>query len=491
MKKILCGFFISFFLISTLVTVYAEEEPDGVYEVYLQYTSMVTDKSGIEDVEKAINDISIPAINVKLNIVPVFIGNLAADTAYAIASNEKIDIVNVGLTNNISSMVSEGLLLPLDELLEERGQDILKVNADVADAQKINGVTYAISQYPYAASCVGFSYNKTMAEDYGIEMSDGMTLDDFASIGEVLKEQGVYLTSVGLSSELAYQFFYPMESFGEACDYGAILNPAENTEIIDLYDSEELRTFYKTVRKWYELGYLPENQMLDESEINNLYAQEKLFCLPTNIDPDQMRNISGSQDFEVGLVKTSNPIVTTSHADEFMLGIASSCQNPEAAMDFINLIYSDPDVANLLNYGVEGLDYVPVDGTENVITKEGTENADSSRYGSGFVRFGNPLSIKIMSPLTDDYYDELLEWKASADISKCFGYIFDSTDFSVQAINIAKILDEYLPILNVGLAPDVDAQIDAMVEELKTAGIDEIIAANNEKLQEYIQSKEQ
>ena len=39
------------------------------------------------------------------------------------------------------------------------------------------------------------------------------------------------------------------------------------------------------------------------------------------------------------------------------------------------------------------------------------------------------------------------------------------------------------------MAQDVDAEMDALVAALQEAGIDEIIAANNEQLQEYLQTK--
>ena len=461
------------------------EQPGEPYEVYLQYTVMNTEQTGIQDVEDAINEISIPAIGVKVHITPVFIGDLPSETAYAIAGGEKIDIVNVGLTHDIMTMVSDGYLLPLDGLLLERGPAVLKATKKVSDAQKIGGVTYAISQYPYAARCTGFLFNKKIAEENGIEMYDGMTMQELENIGRVLKNQDVYLTSMGLSSQLSYQFFCPFEAFGEAANYGAILDPADNSRIINIYDSDELREFYRTIRRWFEAGYLPENQMLNEVSIIRLFNERRLFGIPTNVTADQMGGASPDRD----IVLLSAPMVTNSSVHEFMLGIASTCQNPEAAMDFINLIYENADLANLLNYGIEGVDYVKVPGASHVITTAGTANEDGSRYGSGFSRFGDPMMVYVKEPLTDDYYEELAAWETNARTSLSFGYSFDAEAFSVEARNIARILDEYLPILNVGMAQDVDAEMDALVAALQEAGIDEIIAANNEQLQEYLQTK--
>ncbi|MBR3401874.1 MAG: ABC transporter substrate-binding protein [Parasporobacterium sp.] len=454
-------------------------------EVYLQYTVFNTEQTGIQDVEEAINEISIPAIGVKVHITPVFIGDLPSETAYAIAGGEKIDIVNVGLTHDIMTMVSDGYLLPLDELLLERGPAVLKATEKVSDAQKIGGVTYAISQYPYAARCTGFLFNKKIAEENGIEMHNGMTLQELENAGKVLKNKDVYLTSLGLSAELSYQFFCPFEAFGEAANYGAILDPADNSRITNIYDSEELREYYRTIRRWFEAGYLPENQMLNEVSIIRLFNERRLFGIPTNVTADQLGGASPDRD----IVLLSDPMVTNSSVHEFMLGIASTCQNPEAAMDFINLIYENADLANLLNYGIEGVDYVKVPGASHVITTAGTANEDGSRYGSGFSRFGDPMMVYVKEPLTDDYYEELAAWETNARTSLSFGYSFDAEAFSVEARNIARILDEYLPILNVGMAQDVDAEMDALVAALQEAGIDEIIAANNEQLQEYLQTK--
>ena len=484
MKKYMCILLVTMLCILRQISVYAETD-DEIYEIYIQYTTINTEQNDISVVEEAINEISIPEIGARIHIVPVFIGNLASDTAYSISSGEKIDIVNVGLTNDMTTMVSEGLLLPLDELLEKYGNEILSVNANVSEAQKVNGVTYAISQYPYAANSGGFYYNKSMADSLGIDMHDGMTIEELGDIGEKLKKHGVYLTSVGLSSHLSMIFFCSMESFGPSGNYGVIMHPADNTEIINIYESDELREYYLTIRNWYEKGYLPENALIDETEVTQMFREGKIFGIPTNVTSGQLGN-GNFKSFTADVIRTDEIITSTSGATEFMLGIASTCKNPEVTMKFINLIYSNPDVANLLNYGIEGLDYIRVDGTKNVITTDGTENIDNSGYGSGFAKFGNPMSQLIKYPLTDEYYSEIRKWENSAKKSLSFGYSFDAGDYALEAINISKILEEYLPILNVGFAEDVDSQIDELIEKLDEAGMNKIIEANNACLQEYL-----
>ncbi len=105
--------------------------------------------------------------------------------------------------------------MELDDLIAEYGEDVAAVTENVAEAQKIDGVTYAVSGYPYAATGGGFVYNKTMAEQYGIEMHDGMTFEELTEAAEILKENGVYITTFGNSAELNYKFFEAIENMAQ------------------------------------------------------------------------------------------------------------------------------------------------------------------------------------------------------------------------------------------------------------------------------------
>jgi hypothetical protein len=180
--------------------------------------------TNIENVEAALNKITLEKINCTVDIVPVFIGELASTISLGVAGDEKLDIVTVGLTYAMSAAVADETILPLDELLAERGQGALAATAHVAEAQKVNGQTYGLTGYTYAANSGGFVYNKTMADKYGIKMFDGMTAEDLTAAAEILKQNGIYLTTMGNSSELAYKFLYGGDHFGSNAPYGSILD---------------------------------------------------------------------------------------------------------------------------------------------------------------------------------------------------------------------------------------------------------------------------
>lgn len=458
------------------------EEP---YEIAVQFIGLNESNNDLEAVEAAINEITLEKINATVDLQPLFIGDMGTTTSMGIAGGEKMDIVTVGLVYAMSSAVKDGVLLELDDLIAERGSAISEVCSNVEAAQKINGKTYAVSGYPYPAVSGGFVYNKTVADKLGLDMHDGMTIDDLTAVGETLKENGMYLTSFSNSSQLNFKFMNSVDVYGASGDYGVVMDPSNDTTVENIFATDEFKHYCETVKTWFDNGYLPEDQMTDTTSVQQHFANQKVFGTSTAYTPDQIA-VWTNPDFETGIISMGNPIIQTSFAQEMMLGIAATSERPDKCMDLINLIYSDADVANLFNYGIEGTDYVAVDGTDNVITYDGTANADHSGYYTSFMHFGNPTTRHIVAPLTDEYVNDLEAFNDSAVVSKAFGYAFDAEAYSTQAAGISAVLAEQLPLLNAGQVEDVDAAIEKLVADLQTAGIDEVIAANQEQLDAYL-----
>ena len=467
----------------------APEEPvinfdEDPYEVSIQFVGLFEQNTNIENVEAALNAITLEKINCTVDIVPVFIGELPSTISLGVAGDEKLDIVTVGLTYAMSAAVADETIIALDELLAERGQGALAATSHIAEAQKINGETYGLTGYTYAAMSGGFVYNKTMADKYGIKMWDGMTQADLTAAAEILKQNGVYLTTFGNSAELNYKFLNGGDHFGSNAPYGSIMDPT-STEIINIYNTQEIRDYFKTVKSWADAGYLPADQLTDTTRTQEYFQGQVIFGTSTAYTANQLGSWISS-DFEVGIVSTSVPGISTASVQEFMLAIAANCERPDKAMDLLNLIYTDPAVANLLQYGVEGTDYAFVDGSDCVITRAGTANADGNSYSAPFVHFGKNSDLLVMDPLTESYYADAEKLEAAAVKSACFGYSFDSSDWGAESGAISSILQEKLPMLNAGVVADVDQAVDELVAALEDAGINDIIAANQEQLNAYL-----
>ena len=459
-----------------------DEDP---YEIAITIIGLNESNNDLEKVEEAVNAITLPKINATVDIQPLFIGDMGTTTTMGIAGGEKMDIVTVGLVYSLSNAVSDGVLLPLDDLLAERGPAAAEVTERVAEAQKINGVTYALSGYPYSAMTGGFAYNKTMADELGIEMHDEMTWDELSAAGEKLKEKGVYLTKYGNSAQLNLKFESAFDVFGSSGEYGVLMDPANSSTIENIFESELFEKYCERNKEWFDKGYLPADQMTDSTSVQQMFADQSVFMTSTAYTPDQIA-VWTNPNFETGLIKVADGLITTGGAVEMILGIAATSERPDKCMDLLNLIYEDGELATLLNYGVEGLDYVKVEGTEHVITAEGTTNADHSGYYTTFSHFGDPLKRVVVAPLTDAYYDELKAFNDEAKVSEAFGYSFNADQYPTEAAAISAVLQEKLPMLNAGQVSDVHAAVEDLKAALDQAGMNDVIAGNQEQLDAYL-----
>lgn len=77
--------------------------------------------------------------------------------------------------------------------------------------------------------------------------------------------------------------------------------------------------------------------------------------MPTGDQGTDLDNLSGMVNIQLG----DQPQLLTSYfAGLEGVCISSSCKNPEKAMQFLEFLYTDPYVVNLLEYGVEGENYI-------------------------------------------------------------------------------------------------------------------------------------
>lgn len=457
------------------------------YTVAIQVVNITSDQTDVEKVEKAINEITVPAINCKVDIQNTLIGDLATQTSMNVVSGEKMDIVCAGFTQKVTDIAGDGILMPLDDYLKYAPTLVDQVS-DYMEVGKVDGVQYAIPSNGYAAVGKGFVYNKDMADKYGIVLKDGVTYDELSDAFEILAKDGVYGTSNGPGESFNAQFFYNLELYGTNGDYGMIFDPVNSTTIENVFASDMFKEYCKQMKAWVDKGYMPADALTNTTSPQEYFAMQKLFGMTTNLSMSEYATWQSGMPFNVDIVEVQEPVVTTNSIMQQMWGLASTCENPKKSMEFLNYMYENPDVANLLQYGVEGQNYVKVNGTKKVITVDGSKTGREG-YVSLFTHFGNPIDTLTAVPNTDSYGDDVIAFNERAKYSKALGYAFNISDFSSEAGAVSNIIAEYMPRLQTGQVDDIDAYINKFVGELDNAGYNDIIAGNQAQLDAFLKSK--
>ncbi len=459
---------------------------EDVYTVAIQVVTMPGSDSSdsLEAREEAINAIIEPAINCNIEIQEVWISELNNTTSMGIAGDEKIDIVHVGTVQTLSTMVGSEMLLDLDDgnLLENRGSTLVELFSDTLESGEVSGQQLAVPAKVYSAGGKGVFYNKTMADAAGVTLGETITMDELEAALEAIHEydSSVYPYYCGDGTNNYMYWLYTYETFGTSSSYGIIWDANEDTTVENLFASDTFLDYCIRMQKWNAEGLQP-GDPTDTTTAQDYFASQQLFSVVATINPEQEVTFS-SDDFEVASATLVDPVNTNSTVTEYMWGIASNCERPDKAMDLLNYIYENEEVANILMYGLEGTNYEYAEGSDTVIETNGT-------LDTTFFYAGNTQNMLIESPAGDDYIEKLEEMENSATTSPIVGYMFDDTDYQTESAVLDSTINEYLPQLQCGMAGSEEATIelvDQFVAALEAAGINDVIAANQEQLDAYL-----
>lgn len=458
-----------------------EEEP---YTVAIQVVTLPgTESVAVEAREEAINAITVPAINCKVDIQEVWISEVANTTSMAVAGNEKMDLIHVATVQPISTMVGSGMLYDMDEgdLLEKRGGKLKELFGNLLKSGEVNGKQLAVPAKSLNAAGKGYVYNKEIADAAGVTIPENCTIDEFEKALYQVHEKNpeVFPFFNGNGERLGLEWIENYVSFGNSAAYGVIMDPGKEMKVENIYETDLFKDYCLRMWKWKQDGIQP-GDPTDTTVGQDYFSAGKLFCMATPINEAQ--RVSWSQfTNSIGFAQTVNPEITNNGVVEYMWGIATNSERPDKAMDFLNFIYSNADVANILTYGIEGDNYEFAEGSEKVVVRNNT-------YDPKFFNGGDLSQMLIASPGGEDYIEKLQVTEDEAETSPIMGYMFDDTDFQTEASVLNSTILEYLPRLQCGMCESEEATLvllDEFNEKLKAAGIESVVAGNQEQLDAY------
>lgn len=163
-----------------------------------------------------------------------------------------------------------------------------------------------------------------------------------------------------------------------------------------------------------------------------------------------------------------------------MMAISSTSKNPDKALQFLNLLNTDPTVMTYVNYGLEGFTYNKnSDGTISFIDDA---RATYSPWTNGV---GN---VRILPPTKDqgtDFWTRFSAYYDAAETLPYGGFIFDSSVCETEAAALANVWAEYAFNLMSG-AVNPDEVLPDFLAKLQEAGIDTFVDAANQQMNDYL-----
>ncbi|WP_246096565.1 ABC transporter substrate-binding protein [Paenibacillus sinopodophylli] len=454
------------------------------YELNVAYLNIGT-ATDMPEVQAAVNAITKEKINATVKFMPIDLGAWQQQINLMLAGNEKLDLLVTGSGLNFGTQAAKGQLVPLEDLLEKYGQDIKKiVEPDVLKAASSSGSIFGVPSVRDWAADYGVLMRKDLVDKYNIDLSTVKTFDDLDAVFEIIKKNEPEMAaiipeaaSVAVVTSLVPGLIDPLND-----DNGVLPGLDNDLKVVNWFETEQYASLLTMVRRWYDAGFIPKDISTNQTASEQLVKAGKAFAFMAHMKPGYENKTSLLTGTEMVAVRILPPVATTSSISNIMFSIAKNSSDPERAMMFLNLLYSDAELVNLIDYGIEGKHY-EVKG--EVIGFPSGVDANTATYNPNFGwMWGNQFLSHVWEGDDPKVWELQDAFNKAATKSKAMGFSFTVDPVKTEAAAIQNVKDQFKIGLENGTLDPVK-YLPEFIEKLKAAGMDKVIAEKQKQLDEW------
>jgi ABC-type sugar transport system, periplasmic component len=449
------------------------------YEITVAMPVLGAVPADIGLVQDEISKITKEKINATVKLMPISIGAYTQQLNLMSSSGEKLDAyVNLGA--NYNADVAAGKYVELDELLDKYGQD-LKSQFDPVylSSTKIDGKTYGVPVLKdYTTGQGGFAMRKDLVDKYKIDLASIKSMDDMDKVFQTIKDNEPNITplGVGLSGPLSQLVWF--DKLGDK--YGVLPGFDNGLKIENLYESQEYADTLNIMHRWFKAGYISKDAATSQTSTSDLVKADKAFAYWLMSKPGGLEGEMRMAGKELVFAPVTEGVYsTTSDTLLGIWGISVNSKNPERTMMFMNLLYSDPAIANLMQWGIEGKHYVKTSDT-SVDFPSGV-TVQTVGYSNQAWLIGNPFITFTFKGEPLDKWEQVKQANANALKSKALGFLFNSEPVKNEITALNNVRTQYEKILETGTVDPAD-KLEEFNKKLKAAGIEKVITEKQKQL---------
>jgi len=456
------------------------------YEIRLVFYGPA--QKDLDLVGEAMSKITKEKINATVKLVRIEPAAWDQQSILMLTANEQVDLIVTG-GGSYSRQVAQGQLLPLDDLMQKHGQDIVKAfEPAVLAASKVNGKTYAIPSIRDFASNPGILMRTDLLEKYNIDTGKVKKLDDLEPIFKVIKENEPKVNVLGKASAAASIANRLLETQWDILgDYIGVLPNLDELKVVNLYETPEYAEMLKTIRRWYQAGYIHKDTATSTETAVDYIKANIGFAVINKAKPGYIAQTENRTNTKLSSVSLGHQIATTTSITSIMMGIPTSSKDPARAMMFLNLLNSDKNLINLINWGIEGKHYVKVSDS-SIDFPPGVDASNSGfNLRQGWM-FGNQLLSYTWATDVPNLWAEMDKFNRESKKSAALGFTYDPAPVKTELAAITNVTRQYSMGLETGTL-DPEVNLPKFIAALKAAGIDKVIAEKQKQLDQWVKTK--
>lgn len=455
------------------------------YEITLAMPIFGAVPKDIGAVQDEISKISKAKINATVKILPISIGAWTQQMNLMMSSGEKLDLVFT-FGQGYPIQAANGQLQPITELLAKYGQGIEEaVGSQYLKSAEVEGQLYGVPTLHNFGAKTGIVMRKDLIEKYNIDITAIKSLDDLDSVFKTISdnEPNIVPLASGLGGSLEQYRNYDM--LGDR--YGILPGFDNGLKVENYFESEEYAGLLNKMHNWFKAGYINKDAATSQLSEPDILKANKAFSYIARISPGSVELGERQSGMELIAAELEQQAYsTTSDVLVALWTVAQNSQNPERAMMFLNLMYTDKDIANLLLWGIEGKHYVKVD--ETVIDYPAGVDSTTVGYSTQGWLMGNPFLTYTLKSEDPELWNKIQELNKGVIGSKALGFSFNTEPVKNEITSLNNVAQQYRKILETGTI-DPTTKLKEFNEKLKAAGIDKVIAEKQKQLDAWAAAK--
>ncbi|WP_292145188.1 ABC transporter substrate-binding protein [Butyrivibrio sp.] len=470
----------------------AKAEKDGKYEkVVIAFFDWTGRPAGLDRINEALSAYTEETLGLDVELMIIDSAAYGEDMKLMLSSGEQVDLFSTCILGYNPS-INNGYVLDLEEdgMFDDYCGGIKeKIRADYLDACRVGGVLYGtppIKDYAIetAAVCVGQEYLDAIGYDVTALPTGELgypkaTWDDINDIFTQLHAQFPDKYVMAIQDNELTQGSSVDNIAGDY--FGTLLDPQNSLKIEDVYASDTFKEWAQRAYDWNQAGFISQDALTDTTGASAKVKSGAYMAMMACSKPGYKTQISGECGRDMVVFDVGESFMSSSSVSSFPWCVNQNTEDPVAALQVLNALYTDSTIETLMCWGQEGKEFkVNSDGT--ITYADGVDANNSEYYPNVLWLMPNPYVTYVWEGDPLDLGQQIADFNDNCTCkSKALGFTWDNTDYASEYTALKNAYDEFGPKVVYGFV-DPETGIAELEQALKAAGLDDYMAGKQAAL---------
>ena len=403
-----------------------------------------------------------------------------------LASGEKLDLMSSGFSScNLDNLSSGGQVLSLNELLETTEPELYEaIGEDNWKCMQRDGNIYGVPNGKELASGYGFCCVTELLGQVDYDTGSIREEKDLTGLLRAVKQKFPDLDPVVTSGGMMGGTMAYMDNLGGG--YGVLEDcRTDQTQVVNWFATDTYKEICQLHYEWAQEGLIMPDASSNAEPANTLIAAGTAFGYFHNNKPGIENEDKNATGKDMTMIPIIDAYSTTSNVSNCWM-IPYQSEKPERALQVLKEMYTNPELANLVAYGLEGKHWKYVDEAEGLIDFPDGVSASTTEYSIAPWAWPNELITHVFGAGEDpELWSKTVEFNKMAYQSIGKGFSFDTAGVLNEIAACNNVSAKYDKPLMAG-ALDPEEALPKFLAELEAAGVTTVIGEKQRQFDAWL-----